>query len=290
MITLDPKQLTTVQMQAYLQGAVSPRPIALASTMDAGGQVNLSPFSFFNLFSSNPPVLIFSPSRRVRDNTTKHTLENVLEVPEVVIHVVTYAMVQQASLSSTEYPKEVNEFVKAGFTPVPSVIVRPPRVKESPVAFECKVSQVIPLGNEGGAGNLVICEVLLMHINDSILDEKGVIDPQRIDAVARMGGDWYCRASGQAVFKVLKPLTTLGIGVDRLPEFVRNSRWLDGNDLGMLANVERIPEGYDLSHVMGNAECEEAMGAGREAVHRLASQYLKAGRVHDAWSLLLAFE
>ncbi|MEB2781388.1 flavin reductase family protein, partial [Algoriphagus sp. C2-6-M1] len=232
MKTFYPKDLSTLEFYGLLQGAVAPRPIAFASTVDKAGNVNLSPFSFFNLFSSQPPILIFSPLRRMRDNTTKHSLENVLEVPEVVIHVVHFGMVEQMSLASTEYEKGVNEFEKAGFTQVASNEIKPPRIKEAHVAFECKVNEVKPLGDGGGAGNLVICEVLVAHVNEAIFDEAGVIDPRKLDAVARLGGNWYSRASGASLFQIPKPQRTLGIGIDQMPESVRNSTILSGNNLG----------------------------------------------------------
>lgn len=274
-------------MHGYLLGAVTPRPIAFASTVDAAGNVNLSPFSFFNCFGANPPIVVFSPARRGRDNTTKHTLENLREVPEAVISIVTYDMVQQASLASTEYPRGVNEFVKAGFTEVSSTCVKPPRVGESPVAMECKVLQIIETGDQGAAGNLVICEVVLMHIHERILDNDGRIDPWKLDAVARLGGDYYCRVQGDAIFKVPKPLTTLGIGIDRLPGHIRQSRILTGNDLGMLANVETLPEPTPLSSDKISDEHRQALKQGPDAVHRLAQQYLAEGRVHDAWFVLM---
>lgn len=269
-------------MHGYLLGAVAPRPIAFASTIDREGNVNLSPFSFFNCFGANPPILVFSPARRGRDNTTKHSYENVLEVPEVAINIVSYAMVQQASLASTEYPKGVNEFIKAGFTQVPSVMIKPPRVGESPVTFECKVLQVIKTGDQGAAGNLVICEVLLAHIKEEVLDPDGRINPFKLDAVARMGGDWYCRAQGDALFTVPKPLEKIGIGIDQLPEKIRNSKVLTGNDLGMLGNTEHIPETKPLSK-----DEQETITRGNEAVHRMAKQYLQSGKLNEAWNLLL---
>jgi flavin reductase (DIM6/NTAB) family NADH-FMN oxidoreductase RutF len=255
--TIVPQELSPAVLQGYLQGAVAPRPIAFASTIDKQGVVNLSPFSFFNLFSTVPPILIFSPSRRVRDNTTKHSLENVLEIDEVVINVVDYNLVQQASLASTEYAKGINEFVKAGLTELPSMIVKPPRVAESPVSFECKVKQVIPLGTEGGAGNLILCEVLLMHIKEDILNEKGQISPQKIDLVARLGGDWYCRANGDALFEVAKPITTKGIGIDQLPIKIRHSAILSGNNLAQLANIEALPTIESLANVVITSLQEE---------------------------------
>lgn len=269
---LDPKEIPVGKMHSYLLGAVAPRPIAFASTIDKEGNINLSPFSFFNCFGANPPILIFSPARRGRDNTTKHTYENVLEVPEVVINIVNYAMVQQMSLASTEYPKGVNEFVKAGLTQVSSSLVKPPRVGEAPVAFECKVLQVIETGTEGAAGNLVICEVVLAHIKDEILDAEGRIDPFKIDAVARMGGDWYCRANAEALFKVPKPLEKIGIGIDQLPAAIRNSKVLTGNDLGMLANVEKLPESDGFSE--------------DPVVHAAVQRLLEQGRLDEAWVLL----
>ena len=279
---IRPADLPIPKLQAYLQSAVSPRPIAFVSSIDAQGNVNLSPFSFFNMFSMNPPILVFSPSRRVRNNTTKHTLENVVEVDEVVINIVNYNMVQQTSLASCEFAKGVNEFVKSGFTEVKSDLVKPPRVGESPVSFECKVKQVIPLGTEGGAGNLVICEVLLMHIHDSVLDENNMIDPYKLDAVARMGQNYYSRASGDSVFVVPKPNEKIGIGYDLLPEKIKTSKILTGNDLGMLANIDQFPPLRDLTEDEANA-----WKTGVETVHQLAQQYLKQGKIAEAWQLLL---
>jgi len=284
---IDPKELPVSTVHSYLLGAVAPRPIAFASTIDTTGNVNLSPFSFFNCFGANPPILIFSPARRGRDNTTKHSYENVLEVPEVVISMVSYAMVQQTSLASTEYPKGVNEFIKAGFTQVPSVKVKPPRVGESLVSFECKVLQVIPTGEQGAAGNLVICEVVLMHIKDEVLDKEGRIDPFKLDAVARMGGDWYCRATGDALFKVPKPLQQLGIGIDQLPPSIRFSEILSGNDLGMLANVEQIPDEQSVREFAEQKHIQEALDKGTKSLHALAKEYLAENKVEEAWKVLL---
>ncbi len=286
---ISPKDISVHKMHGYLLGAVIPRPIAFASTIDKEGHVNLSPFSFFNCFSANPPILVFSPSRRGRDNTTKHTFENVRSVPEVVINLVNYNMVQQTSLTSCEYPKNVNEFVKAGLTEVASILIRPPRVKESPVSMECKVNQVIELGQNGGAGNLVICEVLLMHIKDEILDEQGRIDPRKMDTVARMGGDYYLRAQGENIFTVPKPNEKLGIGFDQIPSAIRNSSILTGNDLGKLANVEWLPDQSDVDEVKRNSEFNSARTEGEVAVHILAQNYLRVGRVEEAWKVLLAF-
>ncbi len=240
MLSILPQEVSTGKLHGYLLSAISPRPIAFASTVDDLGNVNLSPFSFFNVFSANPPILVFSPARRVRDNTTKHTLENILINKEVVINIVNYDMVQQMSLSSTEYPAGVNEFLKSGLTEVASDIVKPPRVQEAPVQFECKVNDVIALGNQGGAGNLIIAEVVKLHIKETILDADGKIDANKIDAVARMGGNWYNR-SREGMFEVIKPIKTRGIGVDGLPISIKNSTILTGNDLGILGNSERIP-------------------------------------------------
>ena len=237
-LSVDPTEVTTQEMHQYLLGAVAPRPIAFASTQDAEGNVNLSPFSFFNCFSANPPILIFSPARRVRNNTQKHTLLNARATKEVVINIVNHAIVGQMSLSSTEYGDWVNEFIKSGLTEEASVKVKPPRVKESPASFECKVNEIIELGSEGGAGNLIICEVVMAHFNEAILDENGKIDPYALDAVARMGGNWYCRAQGDAIFEWPKPIANKGMGMDQLPEPVRNSTILTGNELSQLANME----------------------------------------------------
>ena len=285
---IDPKEISAPKMHSYLLGAVIPRPIAFVSTIDKDRHVNLSPFSFFNCFSGNPPILIFSPSRRGRDNTTKHTFENVKVVPEVVINLVNYNMVQQASLTSCEYPKHVNEFVKAGLTEVASTMIKPPRVGESPVSMECKVNQVIELGHNGGAGNLVICEVLLMHIKEEILDEQGRIDPRKMDDVARMGGDYYLRAQGDNIFTVPKPNEKLGIGFDQIPSAIRNSTILTGNDLGKLANVERLPEAIDLDEIKKNPEFQVARLKGEIALHALAQKYLNDGEIGEAWKTLLA--
>lgn len=273
MLSISPEDISTAQLHSYLLGAVAPRPICFASTIDGEGNVNLAPYSFFNVFSAKPPIMIFSPARRVRGNTIKHTLENVLETKEVVINIVSYAMVQQMSLSSTEYAKGVNEFVKAGFTEAPSEIVKPPRVAEAPVQFECIVKDVIALGEEGGAGNLVIAEVVKLHINEGILDPYGAIDPIKIDAVSRLGGDWYSRAKA-GLFEVPKPLRTLGIGVDALPEAIRTSKVLTGNDLGMLANIEALPE--SASHFV----------AKDKKTHIKAQSLLKEGKTQEAWTIL----
>ena len=287
-----PGEIKTGELHAYLLGTVAPRPICFASTVDAAGNPNLSPFSFFNAFGSNPTTLIFSPARRVRDNTTKHTLQNIYETKEVVINVVNYAMVQQASLSSCEYPKGVDEFKKAGFTKLASEKVSPFRVAESPIQMECKVRDIIETGKEGGAANLIICEVLVMHINDAVLDEKKQIDPHKIDLVARMGGDFYCRASGAAVFEVTKPHTQLGIGVDALPESIRNSRILTGNNLGQLANVNEMPfvdPAFDDDKLKNIIQYYSINPDDMDTeLHRYAKELLDAGKVNEAWQILLA--
>lgn len=289
MISFEPKDLSVGRLHGYLLGAVTPRPIAFASTIDKNGHVNLSPFSFFNVFSANPPILVFSPARRGRDNTTKHTYENVLEVKEVTINVVNYAMVQQMSLASTEYPKGVNEFVKAGFTAIPSEKIQPPRVAESPVQFECKVNEVIQLGKEGGAGNLVICEVVKLHIDEAILDKNQIIDQHKIDTVARMGGNWYSRAN-KGMFEVPKPLSTLGIGIDQLPESIKSSNVLTGNDLGMLGNIEKLPTTEEITHFISeNQDLKSKLSsADTVEIHKLAQNYLQQGDLLSAWKVLLA--
>ena len=289
MISITPQEVSTAKLHSYLLSAVSPRPIAFASTMDEDGNVNLSPFSFFNVFSANPPILIFSPARRVRDNTTKHTLENVLKTKEVVINIVNFEMVQQMSLSSTEYPNGVNEFVKAGFTQVASDMVKPPRVGESPVQFECKVNDVIALGTEGGAGNLIIAEVVKLHIKESILDAEGKIDAVKIDTVARMGANWYNR-SKEGMFEVLKPIRTMGIGVDALPISIRNSTVLTGNDLGILGNSEKIPTEEEVREFikLGIDKCPHIDITNKENTQKQAKDMLQKGIVFDAFRLLLA--
>jgi len=289
---LDLKDLKTAEKQYYLQHVVAPRPVCFASTIDKAGNINLSPFSFFNLFSSNPPIVIFSPSRRVRDNTTKHTLENVIEVPEVVINIVTYEMVHQVSLASCEYPKEMNEFEKAGFTSEAATLVKPPMVKESKVKMECKVLEVKPLGTEGGAGNLVICEVLRMHIDDSLLDENKKIDQRKIHHIARLGGDWYCKVDESNLFVVPKPNTELGIGVNALPESIRNSDILTGNDLGHLANVREMPTiepSFDDTHLKNIIQYYSLNPDEMEKeLHAYAKKLLAVGKVREAWQVLLA--
>jgi flavin reductase (DIM6/NTAB) family NADH-FMN oxidoreductase RutF len=289
MLSIDPKNIAPAKLQGYLQAAVSPRPIAFASTIDSDGNPNLSPFSFFNVFSSNPPILIFSPARRVRDNTLKHTLLNVHEVKEVVINVVGYDIVQQMSLSSTEYGDGVNEFIKAGFTMLPSEKIKPFRVAESPVQMECKVNEVIALGNEGGAGNLVICEVLQIHIHENILDENQMIDNHKIDLVARMGGNWYSRAK-DGMFEVEKPLATLGIGVDAIPGFIKENPIFNGNDLGKLGNIEKIPSDEEITiFVQQNFEVKAVLSSDdADTIFAKAKHYLEEDKVLDAWKLLLA--
>lgn len=294
MKTIYPNDLAPVEFHALLQGSIAPRPIAFVSTVDLKGNVNLSPFSFFNLFSTNPPILIFSPSRRVRDNTTKHTLENVKEVPEVVIHVVGFNLVEQMSLASTEYEKGVNEFVKAGLTEMPSAKVKPPRVKEAPIAFECKVNEVKPLGEVGGSGNLVICEVMVAHISEDILDELGRIDPHKLDAVARLGGNWYSRASGDSLFQIPKPLRTKGIGIDQIPEEIKNSAILTGNNLGRLGNVEQLPTKEEVEAYSSRPEIQEIRlrfvndeESWLDHIHLLAQEKLRLGEMEEAWKILL---
>jgi flavin reductase (DIM6/NTAB) family NADH-FMN oxidoreductase RutF len=295
MLTLQTKDLSPLQIQAYLNHAVAPRPICLASTVDAEGNVNLSPFSFFNLFSVNPPVCVFSPSRRVRDNTTKHTLENLQQVPECVINIVNYDMVQQVSLSSVEYAAGVNEFIKAGLTELPSELVKPPRVAESPIQLECVVKEIISLGGTPGAGNLVIAEIKVIHINEDILNEDGSIDQLKTDQVGRLGGDWYCRVTADNLFKVAKPVRTIGIGVDAIPYAIRNSKVLTGNNLGQLGNVEELPADKAIEAYAQNDELKEIFDATigdsqtRELQLHLKAKYLlDEGRVEEAWMVLLA--
>jgi flavin reductase (DIM6/NTAB) family NADH-FMN oxidoreductase RutF len=294
MLSLKTADLSILQLHNYLNHAIAPRPICLASTVDKDGHVNLSPFSFFNVFSTNPPVCVFSPSRSVRDNTTKHTLENVLEVPECVINIVNYDMVQQVSLSSVAYAKGVNEFIKSGLTPVASELVKPPRVAESFVQLECVINQVISLGNTPGAGNLVLAEIKMIHINEDILDADGKIDQAKIGQVARLGGDWYCRVTPDNLFKVAKPNLKIGIGVDALPYGIRNSRVLTGNNLGQLGNLEALPAADAIEAYMQTPDIKELLDATigdsqtRELqLHLKAKQLLEEGRVEEALMVLL---
>lgn len=286
-------ELPIMQRQAWLQHAIAPRPICFASTIDRQGNVNLSPFSFFNLFSTNPPIVIFSPARRGRDNTTKHTLENVLEVPECVINIVDYSMVQQMSLSSCEYPKGTDEFTKAGFTKEAATKVAPPMVKEAKIKLECKINEVKSLGEEGGAGQLVIAEVLCMHIDDSILNEAGnMIDQTKLELVARLGGDWYCRVSTDNLFKVAKPNTALGIGIDALPDSIKSSSFLTGNHLGQLANVHELPS---IDPAFSDDRLKNIIqyygltpNEMEQELHKYAVELLNQEKVQEAWQILLS--
>lgn len=289
MFSISPKDVSPQKLQGFLQSSVGPRPIAFASTVDQNGNSNLSPFSFFNVFSSNPPILVFSPARRVRDNTVKHTLINCEATKEVVINVVNFDIVQQMSLSSTEYADGVNEFLKAGLTMLPSDLVKPFRVAESPVHFECKVNQIISLGTEGGAGNLIICEVVKLHIDESILDENGSINQHKIDLVSRMGANWYSR-SNEGLFEIPKPLATLGIGVDQIPDFIKESLVFNGNDLGMLGNVESLPSTEDITiFVKENIQVKGVLSSADEMkVHQKAKEFLLKQDALSAWKVLLA--
>ncbi len=291
MLTIEPGKIPTGLLHSQLLAAIAPRPIAFASTVDKHGNPNLSPFSFFNVFGVNPPIAIFSPARRVKNNTIKHTLENAMDTGEVVINVVNYSMVQQTSLASTEYAKGVNEFEKAGFTAIASEKVKPFRVKESPVQLECKVKEIIHTGTEGGAGNLIICEILLVHINENVLDENGKIDQHKIDLVGRLGGDWYVRAGKGALFEVEKPLTTMGIGVDQLPESIRLSNVLTGNNLGMLGNVETIPGKEESLAYIDSEDFKklmEQLDLWDYTNHDLAKKLLYNGYVKEAWYYLIS--
>lgn len=291
---IDPKEIPTGKLHGLMLGTIGPRPIAFASTVDQTGNVNLSPFSFFNVFSANPPILVFSPARRVRDNTTKHTLENALETKEVVINIVSYDIVEQMSLASTEYAQGVNEFIKSGLTALDSEMVKPPRVAESIAAYECKVNEVISLGEEGGAGNLIICEVVLMHLKEEILNENGMPDPVKTDLVGRMGGDWYCRANGDALFELPKPNKNLGIGYDQIPAVIRNSVVLSGNNLGRLGNIEKLPDADAVSAFGTRSEIEEIKLRFKNDpesmeyhLHTMAQDFLRKNELENAWLTLL---
>lgn len=295
MLTIDPKELPVPKLHHYLLGAVGPRPIAFASTIDADGNDNLAPFSFFNVFSANPPIMVFSPARSGRTNETKDTYENVKAVPEVVINIVNYAIVEQMSLASSPYASNISEFEKAGFTALDSDTIRPKRVAESPVQFECKVIEVKELGDQGGAGNLVICEVTKIHIDENVLDENQMIDQKKIDLVSRMGGNWYCRADENSMFEITKPITTIGIGFDQIPDDIKSSTVLTGNDLGKLAGIEELPNETDvnehklleLSDLFVSLEDEPARL--EMELHQKAKELLKENKLNEAWMTLLSF-
>lgn len=289
MLSLEPKDISVGKLHSYLLSAVAPRPIAFASTIDAEGNPNLSPFSFFNVFSANPPIMVFSPARRVRDNSTKHTLENVEQVKEVVINVVNFDIIQQMSLSSTEYPEKVNEFDKAGLTMLESDLVKPYRVAESPIQFECKVNDIIKLGTEGGAGNLIICEVVKFHITSEVLNDDKTINQEQLDLVARAGGSYYSKAN-KGFFEIPKPLSTLGIGVDAMPEYVKNSMILTGNDLGILGNVEILPSNEEIEDFLlyVSERYPNVRAMSHREKHKIAQNYLSYGDVESAWKLLLS--
>jgi flavin reductase (DIM6/NTAB) family NADH-FMN oxidoreductase RutF len=290
MLTVVPGEIPQNILHGYLVGAVGPRPICFASTIDENGKPNLAPFSFFNVFSSNPPVAIFSPAISGRSGATKHTHDNVKKIPEVVINVVSYGMVEQTSVASGEYPKEVNEFEKAGFTPIPSVKVKPFRVKESPVQMECKVIEVKELGKGGGAGNLIICEIIMIHINEDIFDADKKIVPQKIDLVGRMGGNWYCRANGEALFELRQPGIHIGIGIDSLPESVRKSNVLTGNNLGQLASLTQFPEKEKIEVYRASDDFKALRILGAEEPHKAAKKLLDNKQIEEAMTLLFAFE
>lgn len=279
MLTINPQEIEVPKLHHYLLGAVGPRPIAFASTVDENGTKNLSPFSFFNVFSANPPIMVFSPARSGRTGATKNTFDNVKATKEVVINIVNYDIVQQMSLSSSPYAADIDEFEKSGLTPIESETIKPARVKESPVQFECKVNEVVELGQNGGAGNLVICEVLRIHINEAILDDKGMIDQHKIDLVSRMGGNWYCRADKNSMFEIQKPITTIGIGVDQIPQEIRNSSILTGNDLGLLGSVEVLPTQEEIDNYTTPTPTGEK--------HQVAKELLANNQIMDAWKALL---
>lgn len=283
MLSINPKEISVQVLQKFLQNAVAPRPICFASTISKNGEPNLAPFSFFNIFSSNPPIAVFSPAYSGRTGAPKDTLLNVREVPEVVINMVNYNMVQQTSLASSPFPKGVNEFIKSGFTPIESELVKPLRVKESPVQLECKVQEIKELGQAGGAGNLIICEIIKMHINEAVLNEAGNIDTRKIDLVARMGDNWYCRAAGDALFEVEKPITTIGIGFDQIPLDVRNSKILTGNNLGLLGSVEKLPDQEEITEF----KKKQKPFVNIEDRHLFAKNLLDANKVKEAWMVLL---
>lgn len=295
MLTFIPSEIPVPQVHQLLLGAIGPRPIAFASTVDSEGNNNLSPFSFFNVFSAAPPILIFSPARNGRTNTTKDTYNNVKAIPEVVINIVNYPILHQMSLSSSPFPSDVDEFVKSGLTPIASETIRPMRVKEAPVQLECIVKEVKELGTNGGAGNLVICEVVRIHVQSDLLDENGTINQHKIDLVARMGGNWYCHANEGALFEVTKPITTIGIGFDQLPLDIKSSELLTGNDLAQLAGVVSIPDEtavneyklLELSELF--VSLEEQPAKLELALHQRAKELIAQNKIDEAWLTLLSF-
>lgn len=295
MLSLDPKELTVQRLHQLLLGAVGPRPIAFASTIDESGRPNLAPFSFFNVFSANPPILVFSPARSGRTGQSKDTFNNAKAIPEVVINVVNYPMVHQMSLASSPYAPGVDEFVKAGFTPIASDKIKPFRVAEAPVQFECKIQQIIELGQDGGAGNLIICEVVQLHIQENLLTENGLIDQHKIDLVARMGADWYCHANSQSMFEIKKPITTCGIGYDALPQDIKSSQILSANNLGQLAGIEALPNETDVNEYKLLElstlflELEHDAAALEQALHKRAQELLTVNQLEEAWLTLLSF-
>lgn len=295
MLQIDPKEISVQKLHQYLLGAIGPRPIALASTVDKEGHPNLAPFSFFNVFSANPPILIFSPARSGRLNTTKDTYKNCKSVPEVVINVVNFDIVEQVSLASSPYDSEIDEFIKSGLTPIKSDKVKPFRVKESPVQFECKVNKIVELGEEGGAGNLIICEVIQLHIDESILNADGMIDSTKIDLVSRMGGDWYCRADINSMFEIKKPITTCGIGYDNIPKDIQNSDYFDKNELARLAGIEVLPDETEVNEYKLMALSDIFISHSEDAnllekeLHKRARGLLKDNKLNEAWLTLLSF-
>ena len=295
MLKLDPKELDIPTLHGHLLGAIGPRPIAFASTIDENGIPNLAPFSFFNVFSANPPIMVFSPARSGRTNTTKDTYKNVKKVPEVVINVVNFDIVERMSLASSPFAPEVNEFVKTGLTPVKSDVVKPFRIKESPVQFECKVNEVIELGDQGGAGNLIICEVVMIHIDEAVLNEAGKIDQHKIDLVSRMGGNWYCRADKNSMFEIVKPITTIGIGIDQMPDDILNSDILTGNDLGKLGGIVDLPNETDVNDYKLTElsdlfiEFEDNKAILETQLHEKAKKLLIEDKLEEAWKTLLSF-
>ncbi len=295
MLTIDPAEIPVPKLHHYLLGAVGPRPICFASTVDVDGRRNLAPFSFFNVFSANPPIAVFSPARSGRTGETKDTFKNVSAVPEVVINLVNFAMAQQMSLASSPYAHGVDEFEKSGFTPIESECVRPARVKESPVQLECKVIEIKELGKNGGAGNLVICQIVKVHIQHNVLNNDGMIDQHKIDLIARMGGNWYCRANEASMFEIEKPITSIGVGLDQMPKDILSSEILTGNNLGQLGGVESLPDEtsvneyklLELSDLFIDMESDQK---GLEiALHKRAQELLHVNKLEEAWKTLLAF-
>ncbi len=298
MRVITPGEVETKDLHQFILGAVAPRPIAFVSTIDDDGIPNIAPYSFFNAFSSNPPVLVFSSNRRVADNTTKDTLHNVELNQELVVNVVNYEIVHQMALASISYPSDIDEFAKSGLTPIPADLVKPFRIKESPAHFECKVSEIITLGNHGGAGHLIICNVLRMHVCESVIDDKNRINPHKMDLVGRMGRSHYVRAQGEAVFDLYQSVMKPALGFDSLPKHILNSNVLSGSDIAKMAGLYKFPDVNELADLMKNNHDLKSVFSSAESsdnilidnLHRLVKNTIDDGRIEEAFQIAMSYE